>query len=252
MAQTAMQLYSLYDVDESIEAVLERVAETRFDAVEFANIRTIKDNTDSIADKLEQTGLDVIGTHYGLGTTSLEDHLDDVADHFEAIGSNDLVLGFYDKSMFDDPMYFQSEKVLDRVANRLDAIGDRLADRGMKFHYHNHGSEMVEINGKTGLERLVEGTDNVNFQLDTGWVGASGYDPVAFIDQYAERMPLVHVRDYKDGSTTELGDGELDLEGVLNSADENGVEWIIYEYTGRRDSFATLENADRVLFETIS
>ncbi|MFD1732488.1 sugar phosphate isomerase/epimerase family protein [Deinococcus malanensis] len=60
-----------------------------------------------------------------------------------------------------------------------------------------------------------------------------GVSPVGYLRRYAQRTPLLHVKDValRDGKwvTEELGEGEVDLTGMLAAARETGVEWFIAE-----------------------
>lgn len=70
--------------------------------------------------------------------------------------------------------------------------------------------------------------------MDTCWVHFAGFDPVAYIQKYAGRLPIIHLKDVKkreDGSpeTVVLGEGEVNLYAILEAAAEAGVEWAVVE-----------------------
>ena len=63
----------------------------------------------------------------------------------------------------------------------------------------------------------------VAFQMDCGWVFASGHDPVQFLKKTPKRFPLLHVKDMvmqPDGKEkiTVLGKGSIDYGPILKAA----------------------------------
>ena len=71
----------------------------------------------------------------------------------------------------------------------------------------------------------------VKLELDTYWALIAGHDPVAGLQKFKGRVPLVHLkdRDTADGSFAELGTGDLPLDALIAAAPEVGVEWLIVE-----------------------
>ncbi|MNI34052.1 Xylose isomerase-like TIM barrel [compost metagenome] len=71
-------------------------------------------------------------------------------------------------------------------------------------------------------------------ELDVCWVHHAGSDPIAYIEKYAGRVPLIHLKDlrkFDDGTyqTLELGRGEMDLPAIITAAEAAGTEWLIVE-----------------------
>jgi sugar phosphate isomerase/epimerase len=59
-----------------------------------------------------------------------------------------------------------------------------------------------------------------------------GEDPVAYLERYAGRVPLLHLKDMapgEDRAFAEVGEGILDIPGILQAAEKAGTEWIIVE-----------------------
>jgi sugar phosphate isomerase/epimerase len=67
------------------------------------------------------------------------------------------------------------------------------------------------------------------------WIRAgSGQDVMKYIAEYAGRLPLVHLKDYRKGEqgeliTLELGNGTLPLLEIIAASEKAGTEWIIVE-----------------------
>ena len=136
-----------------------------------------------------------------------------------------------------------------RAADMFNAIGKDAARHGVRFAYHNHGYGMVPVDGRVALETLIEATDpaHVFLEMDTYWTTAGGADCKAYLARYKGRYRMVHLKDMKgdhrfpgDGGApsdwigmfpylTYLGDGSLDMAGIIDAAKESGVEHFFVE-----------------------
>jgi sugar phosphate isomerase/epimerase len=232
--RSAIQLYSLRSLDEPLPSVLDRVGATAFDGVEFADLGDAA--PDAIAKALDEANLAAAAAHVPFD--ELDGDLDDVADRYRSLGCETLVVPYLD----DD--HFRDEAAVAETAAALEDLAKGLSVVGLSLCYHNHDHELVDAGGKTALERLIEGTDEVKFELDAGWVAAAGYDPVDFLERYGDRIPLVHVKDVaaETGAPVELGEGDLDARAVVEAAHEAGVEWLVYEHDEPEDALASLEH----------
>ena len=144
-------------------------------------------------------------------------------------------------------------------AERLDAAGwaalgrgiDRVVatagDRGLRVGLHPHHGTVVERPGD--VERLLEISD-VGLCLDTGHVIVGAGDPLALAREAADRVIHVHLKDvsadvagrvaagdhgYRDavreGLYRPLGDGDLDVAGVVRALEESGYDgWYVLEH----------------------
>lgn len=234
MSELGIQLYSISDIDDSLSTVLERVGETDFDGVEFAGLGDT--GIEDVATALDATGLAVAGAHVGID--ALRDKQETTVESYRTLDCNDLVLPYYDEE------HFESRAAVEETAAEFDALADALADHGVRFHYHNHDHELVELeDGTPALEALIEATDNTYFEVDLGWVGAAGHDPVSFFERHVDDIRLVHLKDYVAGTRdgAEIGEGDLDVDACVDAVNDHDVEWGIYEYEDRRDSYETVD-----------
>lgn len=98
--------------------------------------------------------------------------------------------------------------------------------------YHNHDSELMDLNGKTLLEYFFEeaGRD-VLLQIDVGWAGFAA-DEIEVANKFADRIESLHLKDFINGTKgncktetlTEkdfaaIGAGEIALKQVMNMKD---------------------------------
>ncbi|QLG29007.1 sugar phosphate isomerase/epimerase [Halorarum halophilum] len=239
MTAIGIQLYSLHAVGDQLPTVLERVGGTRFEGVEFAGIGDA--SVEAVSDALDRSGLEAAAAHVGL--EEIEADPEPVAETARRLGYEDVVVPWL------DPEHFESTEAVEAAAVRLSAAADDLAARGLSLHYHNHDQEFRELDGEPALAHLADAGEGVGLELDVGWAGAAGYDPLALLDEYADRLGLVHLKDYDAGTgdVVEVGEGDLDVDAIVAATREHGVDWLIYEAEERPDSYETLSHADEVV-----
>jgi sugar phosphate isomerase/epimerase len=100
---------------------------------------------------------------------------------------------------------------------------------------------------KNAWQILVENTDPrwVDFQLDVGWATIGGEDPAALIEEFVDRIALLHVKDVADiGGPAErqvtVGQGEVDW-AALFAASQGDIKYYVLEQdppAGAFDPFA--------------
>jgi sugar phosphate isomerase/epimerase len=239
MVKTAIQLYTLRDVDEPLPRLLERVGETSFDGVEFA-FRVAEADRAAVTDALDRAGIEASGWLAGEDALAEEAAMDETVELADAIGVDRIGLAWL------DPEHFETADAVAETAALLTDLGDRLADRGVEFYYHNHDQEFVDVGGETAYDRLVDEVgDSVSFELDCGWALVGGRDPVDLLDRLAGRAPLVHLKDVDadHGVPVEVGNGDLDLEACAAAAREAGADWLVYEHDYPDFPLRSLEHA---------
>ncbi|SDN23770.1 Sugar phosphate isomerase/epimerase [Halogranum gelatinilyticum] len=239
MTSIGFQLYSLHGVDDPLPDVIERVGEAGFEGVELAGLDGHR--PEEVAEALTAADLDVAGAHVGLD--EIEDDPETVAETYRTLGCDDVVVPWL------DPEHFASTESVEAAAERLDAAAAALDDHGLALHYHNHDQEFTDLDGEPALATLVAATENVGFELDLGWVGAAGYDPLAVLDDYADRVRIVHLKDYdaETGDVVEVGGGDLDIAAAVDAVRDHGCDWLVYEAEERPDSYGTLDHAADVV-----
>lgn len=231
--EIGINLYTLRDLDEPLPNVIERVSTAGYDGVEFAGVEG-----GPIRETLEETGLTTAGAHVPI--EDLEDEFDRTVETYRDLDCERLVVPYLPESEFE------SMEAVENTVRKLDDLGDRLAEDGFALHYHNHDHEFMDLGDTTGFEALCE-RSSVGLELDMGWIRAADRDPAAFLDQYADRVSLVHLKDTLDGTPVELGEGELDLEKCSGAAREAGVEWLIYEHDFPENPLESLKHGMETL-----
>jgi sugar phosphate isomerase/epimerase len=215
-----IQLYSVReDCQKDFEGTLKALAEMGYDGVEFAGNYGGMSPAD-LAVFLEGLGLRACGIH------APANHVDDAQsesyDYANGIGCPYISTSLAGAVQKDWPGAIELVQRAGRAA----------AERGVQFTYHNHAQEFAKIDGEYALDMLYAQTDpeQVMAQLDTHWIARGGPDPAEYIRKYSGRVPQLHLKDIgPNDEFIEIGNGVLDLPGVLAAARDAGCKWIIYE-----------------------
>lgn len=231
--KTAVQLYSLRNLDRSIPDLLDLVAETPLSGVEFAGI----DDRDAVVAALDRTGLAAPAAHVPIDV--LENDPSSTAETYRGLGCETLVVPYLDGS------HFAERETIERTADRLSTLATDLEEHGLDLAYHNHDHEFAAIGAAPAgaddaFAALVPALDGCGIELDLGWVTAAGHDPVDTLERYADRIDLVHLKDVDGDEPCALGEGDVPLEDCVEAAHEANVEWLIYEHDDPADPEATL------------
>jgi sugar phosphate isomerase/epimerase len=243
---TAVQLYSFRDLDWDLHRLLDRVADTGVDGVEFAGFGDATVGT--VADTLADCGLAAAGLHTGY--EELEDDFAECVSAAELVDADALVVPFLDDS------HFESETSVSRTARHLSDLAVVLEGHDVDLWYHNHEHEFGDVPGtdRTAFECLADWALDVQLELDVGWAVAAGEDPVALLEEYGDQIPAVHLKDVlvdsaaeRGGRPVELGSGDVPVEACARAARQADVEWLIYEHDAPSDPLASLERAGSVL-----
>ena len=133
-----------------------------------------------------------------------------------------------------------------RMAAMANQIGEGAKKRGLEFAYHNHNVEFRKLeSGETGYAILLKETDPdlVKLEVDAGWMAAGGADPAALIAANANRVRLLHFKDFStitppinelsetSGShIVDLGTGVAPLKAAYEAARKAGVKYFIVDH----------------------
>lgn len=224
MLKIGLQLYTLREeLEQDFEGTLRKVADLGYAGVEFYDY--FGKSEEEIKGLLRETGLTALGAHrpYDAMLNNTEHEIS-----FNlAIGNKNLII----------PFLTEEQRNWEEVVSNFSIIGEKCKAQGAVFSYHNHEFEFTEHYGeRTAFDYIFEEVpaELLQVEMDTCWVYHGGYDPVAYINKYAGRLPIIHLKDMKkleDGSaeTVVLGEGEVALASILEAADAAGVEWAVVE-----------------------
>jgi sugar phosphate isomerase/epimerase len=142
------------------------------------------------------------------------------------------------------------------MVEEIRAIGEKAKAAGLVLLYHNHDFEFNKLeNGQCGLDYLYENVpaDLLQTELDQCWVKYAGYEPVEYLQKYADRAPVVHLKDfYKSGEQEgdpyaliglnegekkentafefrPLGHGIQDIPAIIEASKAANSKWLVVE-----------------------
>jgi len=156
-------------------------------------------------------------------------------------------------------------------AKQADDFACQLKEHGIDLYYHNHHFEFCRHGGKLLMDIIKENTKYLGFELDIHWIHRGGMDPVKFINQYAGRIRLLHLKDYRISAMTmpegdfstkegmmkayaamndivqfaEVGEGTLDIPACIEAGLNGGSEYFLVEQdlSYGRDPFDCLKTS---------
>jgi len=119
-----------------------------------------------------------------------------------------------------------------KAADYFNRAGEKCKKAGLRFGFHNHQIEFLEIAGKVPYDILVENTDPklVLFEIDLAWITAAGKDPLVYFAKYPRRFELWHMKDLSpEKQDATLGEGIIDFKPILAKAKESGMKYWFLE-----------------------
>lgn len=236
-----------------LASVLRKLAEIGFDGIEFLGF--FGHTAQEVKQMLQENGLEALGNHVPYAEL-MADAAGILAFH-EAVGCRYLTVA--DLSLDD----FGS------VAASLDALALKAKAHGIRLLYHNHDQELIEqTNGQQNLAYIMDHTkaETLALEPDLGWMAIGGGDPAWYLKQYANRCPVIHLKDYYTTDHSKLGRvrefvparggaergcfefrptgfGVLHLPALMPLCLQCDPEWFVMDHdlAYERDSFADLK-----------
>lgn len=242
-----LQLYTVRAVDIGIEELLEQVAGAGYQGVETVGSQGLE--PERLRAALEQAGLALASAH--VPVTALRSDLKALCATHRALGTPLLVMPWLAPE--DRPRDLTGWTDLGR---ELGGYGRSLAEEGLGLAYHHHDFELERHAGIDGLTALLEAApaEHLTVELDTGWLMAVGEDPLAWLTHWGPRTTRLHLKDLVRGNEppwVDVGDGELDLAGVLAAARDNDVPWLVVEHDSPSDPLATMRRSAAAALEAL-
>lgn len=227
-----VQLYSVRDdVQKDFSGTLEKIAQIGFTGIEAANYNDGKFyglSPSKFKSAIEKNKMEALSSHV---VKALEPEISKtnwnetwkwwdkcIADH-KAAGMKYIVMP-----------WMPTPKTLSELKAYCDyynQIGERCNKAGIRFGYHNHNFEFIEIDGQRMYDYMLQNTDpsKVFFQMDVYWTVRGGQSPVAYFQKYPGRFEILHIKDHK-----ELGQsGMVGFDAIFNNADKAGLKYIMVE-----------------------
>ena len=239
--QLAMQLYSVRTaVEEDFFGTLKRLKEFGYDGVEFAGLYGY--TPDEVKKMCEDAGLVPISAHVSLQDFS--ECPEKVVSDYAKIGCRFLAIPWLNDA--DRP----GGKCWEDTKKKISRIADVCEEAGITLLYHNHDFEFLPYEGGYLLDAIYAADDRLQSELDTCWAAVGGEEPAAYLEKFAGRAPVVHLKDFdlsgplpkflqqrlgKKGEGEKqlefrpVGYGMQDVESLLAAAKKVGAGWLVVE-----------------------
>ncbi|MEE6297377.1 TIM barrel protein, partial [Georgenia wangjunii] len=234
--QVSVQMFSLipWVNADGLPAVLERLASIGFENIEPYGGNFNGYTAQEFRAMTDALGLRIPSSHYDTNEASFDETLAFV----EALGQE-----YVGSGGFASPGIGSYENTL-ATAETMNRLGERAVEAGFeKFFGHNHAGEFTttyEHEGEvmSAWEILVAETNPewVTFELDVAWAAHAGIDVADLIEEHGDRIELLHIKDATNlggpGNPvfTNLGEGDVDLQGILAAAQDADIAYYVLEY----------------------
>lgn len=234
---------------------LKRVGELGYRCVEISQIAMTPENVAAMCRAQSDFGVRIASVSAGVAPNgpmpqeTLATHFDKIVADCKTLGCNFIRIGmlpFSCMASLDEVMHFC------RMAS---VAARKLADEGIKLYYHNHHIEFQKFDGKTLLDIIRDNTEGMGFELDVHWIQRGGYNPVKVIADYAGKVDLIHLKDYRIGHMppeafglmakgdikgfmqafgnvvqfAEVGAGSLDMPAIIEQGLKSGAKYFFIE-----------------------
>lgn len=194
--RVGLQLYSVRNsLAQDAWGTLARLAEAGFKHLEAANHNALHDPgvgfgvaASELRSQLADLGMSIVGCHINPLNVDI---LPRALDYQVELGNTQFGC---DIEFFP---YGDRDFVM-RRAELFNQVGELARERGMRFYYHNHFQEFQRFGDDYVYDLILENTDPdlVKLELDTYWMYRGGQDPIEWMKKYADRVILVHQKDF--------------------------------------------------------
>lgn len=239
-----LQLYSVRDfASVDFKGTMQKVKAMGYDYVEPAGLYGI--TAAEFRAVLDEVGLTAICAHVPYAEMVAD--LDKVISDYTTIGIKYIAVPYLgDDDRAGGKNY---ESVLENIAK----FGKKFYENGITLLYHNHDFEFLKLDdGRYALDAMYEAIDPKYLQteLDCCWVKVAGEDPAYYIRKYANRCPIVHLKDFTGEKSANMynliglkesakvtstfgfrpvGYGKQDVPTIITAAIESGASYLVVE-----------------------
>lgn len=244
--QISIQLYSLrHELAQDFEAVVQELAATGFSVVEgWANMPL---SHGAIAGVLKAHGVNMPSCHLPLPEGEQKRGV------LQAIEAYNLQYSIVPSL---PPENFTTLDGVKRVCERLNKANEWFVGSDVAFGYHNHDFEFHDIDGRTAFEIMIDELEpSIILEVDTYWAQLAGHDPIDLVKRLGDRSPLLHIKDgeaekdRRDDPNVALGEGKVDLAGVIAAGADNTKMLVIELDSCATDMMTAVKSSHKYLID---
>ncbi|MDR0272969.1 MAG: sugar phosphate isomerase/epimerase [Clostridiales bacterium] len=220
----ALQLYTVRDFTaQDVVETLRKVRKMGYEYVELAG--TYGMEFSEFRSVLNEFGLKAISAHVQF--SEIEADVKKAVHEYKFMGCAYIVIPMLPEACLPSgELYKHAKGIIEKFCHVC-------KEAGVIPAYHNHAFEFERLPG--GLFKLDKFFDDIDIcaQLDTGWIRAAGQNPETYIEKYAGRCPIIHIKDtIKTGEGFEdrpAGSGSQNIPGIIKTALAAGVAGFVAE-----------------------
>ncbi|MFB3920928.1 MAG: sugar phosphate isomerase/epimerase family protein [Terriglobia bacterium] len=232
-----LQLYTLRDtIAKDFEGVIKQVAEIGYKNVEVYDFYGKK--PEDVKKILDDNGLRAPSGHWML--EKLRKSVNKCIDEAKGVGCEYLIMPILEK-----PAERRTLDQYKRLVEYFNKVGEQCKKADLTFGYHNHNFEFQKFGDTTAFDFLLTSLNPevAVFEMDCFWVTHAGQDPVAYMEKYPGRFPLLHIKDLVAGNEpateldaekgaklfAEVGKGTIDWKRIFAAAPKGGLKYYYVE-----------------------
>jgi sugar phosphate isomerase/epimerase len=220
-----LQLYTLRDtIGKDPKGVLKKVSEFGYKEVETYGYNAGKIfgmEFKQFADYVKSLGMRVTSGHYGIDI--IRGDWEKAVLDAKAIGQEFMVCPYLndnERTSIDD---------YKKRCEEFNKAGEVCNKHGIRFGYHNHAFEFMDMNGQVPYDVMLAELDpkKVGMEMDIFWVVNAGKDPLQYFQKYPGRFEQWHVKDMDKSDknkNADVGTGSIDFKAIFAKAKQSGVK----------------------------
>lgn len=232
MLPVGLQVYTVrHEMAKDFDGTLTQIAKMGYQGVEVGGILPAH------AKKLcADLGLKIAGKHalYEELRTELQKHIDHT-------------LGLEVPTLLCAWSMATPEHSWETITETLESVAQEVKRQGLNFAYHHHDHELKQhVGNVTVLDYMAENAPSMAFEMDIAWLHLGGVSPSQYLEKYAERTILVHIKDVRKSAKgydfAELGQGDVDLTKAIAAARKTATTWLLAEQDESDDPIRSATN----------
>ncbi len=144
------------------------------------------------------------------------------------------------------PEQMATRELMDQFCKALNFGGELCAKAGLTFNFHNHDTEMKQVNGYVPYDLILANTDpkTVKMEMDVYWMSHAGRDPLEMLARNPGRYVQFHVKDSTAGGDfATVGQGVLNIPRLIKAGLKAGVRHFYVEYDRSPDPMKVTREA---------
>ena len=232
-----LQMYTVRDdAQADLAATLSTVGKLGYAGVELAGYAG--HSAAEYKKLLDDNGLRAIGQHVGFDL--VKNSLSQVIDEAKLFGYDYVMVPWIGAPYTDSMDGYR------KLGAELKEASVALRAAGLTLGYHNHAFEFEKSeDGVFGFDAIFDSAGpEVVTEMDTFWVVKGGQNPAAYLEKYAGRVPIIHLKDMDaEGGFAPVGEGTIDYTGsLLPAAEKAGVQFYVVEQDSCKPPLVPLES----------